>query len=430
MKIFKRLILPFIFLIFTLVGCSMPAHERATTDALQDSADGNNIRSLSNTIFQTASNISNNYSSQFIYHEEYIYQGLLNGDKGATIIPGDYDGDGKTDFIRQEKNRWDDNHTDTFSVYFSNGDGTFNIITPAGDQYQINLKGDAGCNIISGDYNGDGKDDFIRQEKNMLDNDETDTFSVYFSNGDGTFYIVTPLGNIYQHLLRGDNGAYIYAGDYNGDGKDDFIRQEFGGWDDDGVNTFSVYFSNGDGTFNMETPIGDMYQHLLRGDNGANIIPGDYNGDGKDDFIRQERREWDDDGINTFNVYFSNGDGTFNMVTPEGTIYQHLLKSDDGANIISGDFNGDGKSDFIRQEGRGWDDDAINTFNIYYSNGDGTFNVCTPIGAIYQELLRWDFGCNIIAGDYNGDGKSDFIRQEKGQWANDPYHTFTVYMTN
>ena len=45
----------------------------------------------------------------------------------------------------------------------------------------------------------------------------------------------------------------------------------------------------------------------------TNIIPGDYNGDGKTDFIRQEKGSWDDDDKNTAQVYLAdpNSDGTF-----------------------------------------------------------------------------------------------------------------------
>ncbi|NCS41072.1 MAG: hypothetical protein GPJ20_20000, partial [Microcystis aeruginosa BS13-10] len=64
----------------------------------------------------------------------------------------------------------------------------------------------------------------------------------------------------------------------------------------------------------------------------------------------------------------SRGDGYFDVVIPQGDVYQWWTKFDDGANIIPGDFNGDGYDDFIRQEKGGWDDDLINNFNVYFSN--------------------------------------------------------------
>nr|NCS40427.1 hypothetical protein [Microcystis aeruginosa BS13-10] len=164
--------------------------------------------------------------------------------------------------------------------------------------------------------------------------------------------------------------------------------------------------------FDIVTPQGDVYQWWTKFDDGANIIPGDFNGDGKTDFIRQEKNAWDNESINNFNIYFSRGDGYFDLVTPQGDIYQWWTRFDDGANIISGDFNGDGKTDFIRQEKNAWDNDSVNNFNVYFSRGDGYFDLVTPQGDWYQNWLRGDAdfnnaGVNIIPGDYNGDGKTD-----------------------
>ena len=46
----------------------------------------------------------------------------------------------------------------------------------------------------------------------------------------------------------------------------------------------------------------------------TNLLPGDFNGDGKTDFLRQEKGAWANDAINTAGIYFSNGDGSFNEV--------------------------------------------------------------------------------------------------------------------
>jgi hypothetical protein len=65
----------------------------------------------------------------------------------------------------------------------------------------------------------------------------------------------------------------------------------------------------------------------------------------------------------------------------------------------------------------------------------GEFTIVTPTdsngctGDAYQSDLRYDPGCNIIPGDYNGDGKTDFLRQEKGGWDDDKVATFQVYLS-
>lgn len=352
------------------------------------------------------------------------------------IIPhtGDYNGDGKTDFIRQEKGTWaSSDNVDTFSVYFAKGNGDFNIVTPVGDKYQVDLKYDAGANILPGDFNGDGLTDFLRQERGDYSKDSNNTFNVYFSKGDGYFDIVTPSGNMYQYDLKADEGCNIIPADVNGDGVTDFFRQEKNNWiKSNADNTFNVYFSQRNGYFNRVTPTGSQtkeYQEWLKYNPGAIIIPGDYNGDGAADFLRQEWNDWDNDTTNTFQVYSSQRNGYFVISQSDSPDYQNLLRYDPGANIIPGDFNGDGLQDFIRQTWNGWDNGTTGNFQIYFSRGAGLFDIVEPAGAQYQEWLRYDPGAYIIPGDFNGDGVMDFIRQEKGSIANDNNSTFNVYLS-
>ena len=334
----------------------------------------------------------------------------------TDIIPGDYNGDGKTDFIRQEKGTWDNDNKNTAQVYLAdpNSDGTF---TKKDLTDSIDMKGDF-TNIIPGDYNGDGKTDFIRQEKGSWDNDDDNTAHVYLANpgGDGTFTKI-PLTD--DATMKGDL-TNIIPGDYNGDGKTDFIRQEKGSWDDDDSNTAQVYLANpnGDGTF-TKIPLTD--DATMKGDL-TNIIPGDYNGDGKTDFIRQEKGSWGDDDSNTAQVYLANpnGDGTFTKIplTDDTTMNGNFTT------IIPADYDGDGKTDFIRQEKGSLDDDDIDTAHIYLANGDGTF---TKMPLTDDTTMKGDL-TNIIPGDYNGDGKTDFIRQEKGSLDDDDVNTAQVYL--
>jgi hypothetical protein len=157
------------------------------------------------------------------------------------------------------------------------------------------MKGDF-TNLIVGDYNGDGKDDFIRQEKDAYDDDDTATAQIYLSNGNGTFS--SQLLTDYT-TMKGDFTNLI-VGDYNGDGKDDFIHQEKDTYDDDTA-TAQIYLSNGNGTFSSQD-LNDSYQ--MKGD-FTNLILGNFNGDGKDDFIRQEKSIWDNDDIQTAGIYIS-----------------------------------------------------------------------------------------------------------------------------
>ena len=74
----------------------------------------------------------------------------------------------------------------------------------------------------------------------------------------------------------------------------------------------------------------------------------------------------------------------FDVVTPPQGQYQHDLKYDLGAKLIPGDFDGDGLTDFIRQERGLWDDDDFATFKVYYSRTatSRTRSPRTPTSAI------------------------------------------------
>src|SRR6266581_4853870 len=80
----------------------------------------------------------------------------------------------------------------------------------------------------------------------------------------------------------------------------------------------------------------------------------------------------------------------------------------DYTNIITGDFNGDGKMDFINQDGTWFQGLAT----LYLSNGDGTFNTI-DMGS--PGTWNRDY-TNLIPGDFNGDGKMDFIKQNGTAW--------------
>lgn len=342
------------------------------------------------------------------------YQNDLRNNPGARIIPGDYDGDGVTDFIRQEQNGWDDNTSNTFNVYYSTASGgLFEIYSPSGTEYQDHLR-EWAASIIPGDFDGDGRMDFIRQEHNDADWDCSATFRIYFSQGRRTnFKIVTPgsevSGDMYQDWLRYDPGAEIIPGDFNGDGRTDFLRRERGDWGKNDSQTFQVYFSRGDGTFDRVEPSGVNYQYDLRDDLGANIIPGDFNGDGLLDFIRQERGGMDDDTRSSFRVYFSKGDGGFSFVEPNGDEYQDALRYDPGVTISVGDFNGDGRADFLRQAREG----LAGRYEpaVYYSRGDGHF-IMAETGGAHKEGMNSNV-TNSTVGDFNGDGIDDLVFVEK-----------------
>ncbi|MBE9103062.1 DUF4347 domain-containing protein [Vacuolonema iberomarrocanum] len=301
----------------------------------------------------------------------------------TNLYIGDFNGDGKDDFIRQEKGSRDNDSSNTAQAYISQGDGSFSRHNLP---ESFALKGDS-TTLYIGDFNGDGKDDFLSQSNS------SDTAQIFWSQGNGSFTEYNLPNNF---KVRGSL-TNLYIGDFNGDGKDDFIRQEKGSRDNDNNNTANVFLSHGNGSFSKHN-----LPNELKGDL-TNLYIGDFNDDGKDDFIRQEKGAWDNNSSNTGNVFLSNGNGSF----AKHNLPENFAIKGDNTNLYIGDFNGDGKDDFIRQEKIGNSSD--NTADVFLSDGNGSFAKHT----LPENFnLKGDL-TNLYVGDFNGDGKDDFMRQAK-----------------
>jgi len=331
----------------------------------------------------------------------------------TNIVVGDFNGDGKDDFIRQEKGSWDDDSFNTANVFLATGSGNFSKVGDLGVKSGVSteeFKGDL-TNIIVGDFNGDGKDDFIRQEKGGWDDDSFNTANVYLATGSGGFSKVGELGalaGVHNEEFKGDL-TNIIVGDFNGDGKDDFIRQEKGAWDDDSFSTANVYLATGSGSFSKIGELGaksGANTEWFKGD-FTNIVVGDFNGDGKDDFIRQEKGAWDDDSFDTANVFLATGSGNFShageLVSWAGAAGDPF--KGDYSTLIVDDFNGDRLDDLLVQT-------ADNEPDLYLSNG-ASFKLVDDLSiASHRDNTR------LYAGDWDGNGYSDLIRQELWNWNN------------
>ncbi|MGA0201535.1 MAG: FG-GAP-like repeat-containing protein, partial [Prochlorotrichaceae cyanobacterium] len=218
----------------------------------------------------------------------------------------------------------------------------------------------------------------LRAQQESGDNliDISDGEALYFTAD--AFDISNPLGVEFQYLLR-NYDAQLITGDFNGDGKTDFVRRQNRAWSYDNY-LFTTYLSEGDGNYTVvETPE-SISQPIDDNDFDAIVHTGDFNGDGITDFIRQNREANSRTDTNyNFVTYLGTSDGTFDRVRPTGSTggydYRTELLGNPGVNIITGDYDGDGKTDFIRQEKGAWDGDDTKTFSVWFSNGDGTFSV-------------------------------------------------------
>src|SRR4030095_16601628 len=120
---------------------------------------------------------------------------------------GDFNWDGWDDiFVWSDDVSW--------RVFHSNGDGTFTQAWSSGPGYW----GNAATRFLSGDFNGDGKDDLFAFEE------YNGAWTTWSSNGNGTFTGMWSSGGPYW----GNPGSGLIVGDFNGDRRDDVF-----GWDGD-----------------------------------------------------------------------------------------------------------------------------------------------------------------------------------------------------
>jgi hypothetical protein len=197
-------------------------------------------------------------------------------------------------------------------------------------------------------------------------------------------------------------GAQILVGDFNGDGRSDVALIGPGGWA-----SMPVAFSNGDGTFNITNlPIVNFAGWAATAN--ARALVGDFNGDGKADVALTGPTGWA-----SLPVAFSNGDGSFNVTNQPIANFAGWATTPN-VQILVGDFNGDGKADVALTGPTGWA-----SLPVAFSSGNGSFNVTNQA---ITNFAGWAATANAkaLVGDFNGDGKADVALTGPTGWASLP----------
>ncbi|MEL6867989.1 MAG: VCBS repeat-containing protein, partial [Bacteroidota bacterium] len=178
------------------------------------------------------------------------------------------------------------------------------------------------------------------------------------------------------------NDYNFLPGDFDGDGKDDLIHFA-------NRRYAHVWLSNGDGTYNVQGAFPNNGYGLDAND--YLFYPGDFNGDGLTDLIHF---------VNSHNahVWISNGDGTF-QILPAFNLPNYGMNGNN-YNYQTGDFNGDGRTDLIHLAGN-------RTAVVWLSNGNGTFTLGPGFPNTNYGVNANNY--NFLSGDFNGDGMTDMV---------------------
>jgi VCBS repeat protein/Big-like domain-containing protein len=273
------------------------------------------------------------------------------------IVMADFNGDGKTDIAVANSD------TNTLAVFLNDGTGNFGtpIVTTLSALSPLGP-------LEAGDFNEDGKADLIL---GTIGGVNQATY-VLLGNGDGTFQAPAEIPNSAGFLSA-------VVKDINGDGHLDLIVGQGGGT--------AVFLGNGDGTFTGAAP-------LATADMGgffSGVAVADFNHDGKLDIVGVDAST---QPVGTLVFYPGNGDGTFGNPTTSP------LDSFQPVSIAAADFNGDGKQDILVG--------YTSTVEIFFGNGDGTFNLTSPLD-IGGNSVQNTGGIQVLAADVDQNGTVDAV---------------------
>lgn len=296
----------------------------------------------------------------------------------AVVV--DVNGDGKADVLSHDPG------TGAYALYVSNGTnfgaGIQTAARPVGDS------SDTTRPILLGDFNGDGRTDFLIWSKIVAES-PNNNYYLYLSNGSTYVHFADPAA-----VIPSPAGEQ-QVGDFNGDGMTDVLSY-------DSTSGKYKYYRCVSGNF-----LPSVLTNVPWG--GSTITPtivGDFNGDGIDDLLI-----WNQPQAQRYNLYRGTGGGFALPVMPD-------LSSSNVQDVLRqalADFNGDGRADLLI-----WNQPFSNgQFNIYPATGAG-FDPAIATGIVSRQYPPTRD--KIV--DLNGDGRSDILGWDTVTPQNGHYHSY------
>ena len=277
------------------------------------------------------------------------------GNAPADVITGDFNRDGKLDVIVSNSG------SSSLSVFLGGGNGSF------GSRRDFAL-GSQPQALASGDFNGDGKLDLA------VVSGRTNSVLILLGNGDGTF--LPPIST----AVAGPTALAV--ADFNGDGKPDLAVGSAA------TNSVQILLGSGHGVFFLAGSV-------AVGVNPVSLALGDFNSDGRTDIAVANG------GSLSVSILLGDGRGNFQ---PSRDVYT-------GSSVVSiaaGDLNNDGRLDLAVLASTGLGSPVI----VLLGHGDGTFDGAQrfPVGGspVSYPIPLGSTPVSLIAiGDLNNDGVPD-----------------------
>lgn len=206
----------------------------------------------------------------------------------------------------------------------------------------------------------------------------------------GCVDIFSATGEIWGTLNMGYGGDFISVGDFNGDGFEDILRTNYSG-------QFFYDLSNGDGTFTSQD---------LGFDAGTwnEMGTGDFSGNGIDDILLADPNAYADSDPDAGQLAYKEYNAGVSLINVYRDGWEMIATGNFGtAASTAPDAPPDEKADMLWQnEFEGIDGATYHGFCTWITDSpEGSY--WRMVGAVRSD--EWDY---LGAGDFNGDGTSDF----------------------
>ncbi len=278
----------------------------------------------------------------------------LPGGFSGSVAWGDYDNDGRLDFLITGQ----PNGPNFSQLWRNTGSGFSNVTASVAP----GLPGVAQGSVAWGDYDNDGRLDFLLTGAGI---------SQLWRNTGSGFSNVT--ASVAPGLPVGFSGFSAAWGDYDNDSRLDFLLTGGGA-----SNTSTLWRNTGSGFSNVTASVAPGVPAATAG----SVAWGDYDNDGRLDFLLA--------GISQ--LWRNTGNGFSNVTA---SVAPGLLRVFNGSGAW-GDYDNDGRLDFL----------LTSTFygsQLWRNTGSGFSNVTASVapGLPARSSVAW--------GDYDNDGRLDFL---------------------